>query len=229
MIKLNKNKTIVLLVSLCVFVAGCHIPRTLKPVEVRNDANKTILVDHIIWRYRIPVLFDGWYKFQQLKPYIGYKLEDYLKKAGWEVINYHDYSAVRVVKVSNEVLFDAAGPNVRNWLAASLLKNKIRVNDKMMANLLGADYMLSFFVYPNPDNFKEYKITAILLKFKGREEKLRFLERKESISFNKLQYSGIVEKVNYILYEKPLLITGQKAVEYTATAIFMALRSKGFV
>jgi len=213
------------------FILACSIPKTLKPVDVQSDTNKTIFIDHTIWRYKIPEAFEGWYNFQKLKPYVGFKLEDYFQKAGWKVVDYHDYITNKIFKVSNKVFLNSAGePDLENWLERSFWRAKFRLNDKMINNLLSANYMLSFFVYPNPKNIKEYKITAILLKFKSKEEKLKFLTKKRNIvSFGDLEFGEMVEKVNYILYNRDLLITNQKVIDYTATAIFMALKEKGFL
>lgn len=213
------------------FIIACSIPKTLTTADLQNETNKTIFIDHTIWRYYIPEAFEGWYNFQKLKPYIGFKLEDYFQKAGWKVVDYHDYITNKVLKVRNKVLLNSAGdPDLENWLGRSLWTCKLRLNDKMINNLLNANYMLSFFVYPDPKNIKEYKITAILLKFKSKEERLKFLAKKKNVvSFNDLEYGGMVEKEKLILYNKDLLITNQKVIDYTATAIFMALREKGFL
>ena len=227
----TKRKIALLLIPF-LFIVACNIPRTLKPVDIQqSNTDKTILVDHIIWRYRIPEAFEGWYNFQKLKPYIGFKLEDYFQKAGWKVVDYHDYFTNRIFKVSNKVFYNDAGePDLEYWLSRSLWTCKLKLNDKIIKNLLDANYMLSFFVYPNPKNIKEYKITAILLKFKSKKERLKFLAKKKNIvSFNDLKNGGMVEKEKLILYNKDLLITNKKAVDYTATAIFMALKEKGFL
>ena len=211
------------------FVGCAHYPE-LTPLDISLESNKTIFVDTNVWLWMVPRSFEEWYNILKLKKSIAFKLEDYLKRSGWTVVDYHKGNPQKIYKVSNKILYD---PNTgtldyAQWIARSKWIYKLRLTNSEIQNIIKSNYLLTFLIYPNPNNLYEFKYDIFFIKLKSQKRLEEVLtQKKGELSFYEMIYN-LSEKIKRIR-GRDLLFTPKKIVDYTATSIFMSLKKEGML
>lgn len=211
-------------------ISGCATYRELTPLDVIAENNKSIYVDKKVWFWMVPAYFDKWYDILKVKRSIGFKLEDYLKKVGWDVRGYHKASYQKLYKVSNKILIDpySGSPNYQRWVNVCKRRCRLSFSSEELDNIFKSNYMLTFLIYPNPENLYEYKYDIYVIKLKNPEEIKKVLaEHNGKISFYEMLYN-FAEKLKKI-EDRSLLFTPKKVIDYSASSIFFDLKKEGML
>lgn len=95
----------------------------------------------------VPKYFNSWYEILKLKKSICFRLEDYLKKVGWNVVGYHEKRHQKIYKVTNRILVDpySGNPNYRQWIYRSRWRYKLKLSEQDINYIISSNYLLTFF------------------------------------------------------------------------------------
>ncbi len=215
-----------LIFILILFLFSCYTPKELIPPEVKNDLNKTVYVDYHVYFSRIPYRMKRWIFILRQKPLIGYKIQDYLKRTGWIVTNYH-FRAKQVLRLipypadfhNRPLSYNDFIKLQKGW--AERIMTEQDVNSFFKAN-----YMLLFFYYPDSHNIRDYVIEIFFAKLKPVEERKKVLKKRKNIMrFH--DFWNVFDKVRKV--KKPLLFTIKKAENYIAASVVLFLQEQGFI
>ncbi len=178
----------------------------------------------------VPKYFNSWYEILKLKKSICFRLEDYLKKVGWNVVGYHEKRHQKIYKVTNRILVDpySGNPNYRQWIYRSRWRYKLKLSEQDINYIISSNYLLTFLIYPDPDNLYEYRYDIYLIKLKNPSQINNFLAgHNNTISFNDMVYN-LSDKIKKI-ENRELLYTPNKIVAYAASSIFFDLKREGML
>ena len=225
------RKNVILLVLFAFMSTACakQLP-PLEPAEVQGVQNKSIYVHAKLKSADIKkknealkknAVLSTILKFEAIRWKVGQKVEDYLLKKGWNVLDVH-----RLVTPEENRKFWAKygvdNTNIKQIQAFMKSKeNRLKIlfdtdnwRDK---DVLQADYILTWFVLPKRDNKQELVITVTLYKMLPQPLRMEKARKQASTFFPLLAEKAVSIK-------KELLYTEDKIVDYTASAIITALK-----
>jgi len=196
---------IILLLILGVSLFGCgpHLQK-LTPVDI-DPGYKTIFV----WR---GVGFGN--------NNVVFKIEDYLKKKGWNVLHYH---RKKTQQEFSKIFKEAYWANRKSGFKKAVKSFFTHPDCWWGDALLRADYIVAFEIKPVRKSYNERRIRVYLYKMMPAEKRLEnlnfWVERPKSIR-------RLAEKE--WVKEKDLVYAEGKMEEYAATAAIMMLREANF-
>ena len=222
------KKNVILLVLFAFMCTACakQLP-PLEPAEVQGVQNKSIYVPAKVKTVDISKAFkknaiaSTFFKFKAIEWKVGQKVEDYLLKKGWNVLDAHRL----VTPEENRKLWAKYGVDNTNIKQVQAFmksrENRLKIyfdpDNWRNKDILQADYILTWFVLPKSDNPRELVLTVNLYKMLPQSLRVAKVREQSSTSIPLL-----AEKAATI--KKELLYTEDKIVDYTASAIIMALK-----